>query len=358
MKKTILSGFLLLLCLSGKAQSDSSRRPVYSVLPFAFFLPETDWGFGIGGIMSFRFKGEDTASSVSQVQLGASYTLRNQWLFYLPWRLFWASEKNLSYGELGYYVYVYPYYGIGARSRLEEEEFYDVTFPRVRINYLRETSPDLYFGIRYWLDDFNITGYAPEGKLLQSAVRGFDGGRVSGLGVVSNFDSRDNQFYPTHGWFVEAVALPHSTALGSNFTFLKLSLDAAHYHTIRKRHTFAVNAYWESNIGEVPFFNMAFLGGPRRLRGYIDGRFRDYNAAVLQAEYRWRFYKRFGLALFYGAGNVFEKFSGLQASLTKQTFGGGLRFQLSKREKVNLRLDAGFVPSEGANFYVTFGEAF
>lgn len=348
----------MLFFLQGKAQQDTAQKPVYSVLPFLFFLPETDFGFGVGGIMSFRFPGEDTTTAASQMQLGASYTLNDQWLFYLPWRLFWQEQQNLSYGELGYYLYVYPYYGIGINSKKEDEEFYDVIYPRIRVSYLREVRPNLYLGARYWLDNFNITGYAERGSLEHGGIPGVGGGEVGGLGLVSNYDSRNNQFYPTTGWFVETVVLPHTAAFNSDFDFLKFSLDATKYQRLGGRHLLALNAYWESNIGQVPFFNMAFVGGAKRLRGYIDGRFRDHNASVLQAEYRWKFYKRFGLTLFYGAGNVFEDFSALDLSATKHAFGGGLRFQLSKREQVNLRLDAGYAPNEGANFYITFGEAF
>jgi outer membrane protein assembly factor BamA len=351
----------LLFCvtfLKGNAQADSTGKPVYSVLPFAFFLPETDVGFGVGGIMSFRFKGESPGTAASQLQLGASYTLNNQWLFYLPWRLFWEQERNLSYGELGYYLYVYPYYGMGINSKKEDEEYYDVIYPRVRISMLRELRPHLYVGVRYWFDNFNITGFEPESSLQNSGVTGVAGGELGGLGLVSNYDSRDNQFYPSRGWFVETVVLPHTAAFNSDFDFLKLSLDASRYQAIGEKQVVAVNAFWESNIGEAPFFNMAFVGGAKRLRGYIDGRFRDHNASVLQAEYRWKFYKRFGLTLFYGMGNVFEDFSSLSLAATKHAFGGGLRFQLSKRELVNLRIDAGYAPTEGANFYITFGEAF
>ncbi len=336
---------------------DSANKPVYNILPIVFYLPETKLGFGAGGIVSFRFKGEKPSTASSQLQIGATYTLNNQLLLYFPYRLFWKNESRLAYGELGYYIYVYPYYGIGINSTSTDEEFYEVSYPRFRASYLRKVKQNVYLGVRYWLDDFNITRFADNGNLKNKNVIGTAGGRVAGLGVVTNFDSRNNQFYPTQGWFIEGVVLPHTKYVGSEYELLKLSFDAATYLT-KGKHTFALNTYLESNIGTVPFYNMAFIGGSKRLRGYIDGRFRDNNAAVLQGEYRWKFYKRFGLTAFYSSGNVFNNLTDLTIAETKQTVGGGLRFQLSKRELVNIRIDYGYAFDGSNNFYLTFGEAF
>lgn len=352
----LLLGLLVFVKLEAQYE-EKANEPVYSILPIVFYLPETSFGFGAGGIVTFRFPGEDTTSASCQVQLGATYTLNNQLLLYFPYRLFWKNETRLTYGELGYYIYTYPFYGVGANSQRGDEEFYDVNFPRIRVSYLREVHPDFYLGLRYWFDDFEITAVQEDGRLQQAQVNGAGGGRVAGLGPVINYDSRNNQFYPTNGWFVEGVALAHTKIFGSEYDLLKLSFDAATYLS-KKKHSLALNTYWESNIGDVPFYNMAFVGGSKRLRGYIDGRFRDLHAGVFQAEYRWKFYKRFGLTAFYGTGTVFRNLDALTYNDLKHTLGGGLRFQLSKKALVNLRLDYGYAFDGSSNFYLTFGEAF
>lgn len=340
------------------SESDSATKPVYNILPFVYYLPETSLGFGVGGVVSFRFKGELPTSKASQVQIGASYTLLNQYLFYFPYRLFWKNNKYLAYGEVGYYRYTYNYYGIGPEVPASNEESYDLLYPRIRASVLQELWPQGYLGLRYWYDNFDITDIEENGLLDTTQTLGKRGGAAAGLGLVTNYDSRDNQFYPTQGYFVEGVALPHFAAVGSDFAFLKLSLDASRYFPLKKKQVIAVNLYLESNIGEVPFYQLALLGGSKRMRGFYEGRFRDRHAAIVQAAYRCKFYKRFGLALFYAAGNVAEGPASFQFSETKQAVGGGLRFQLSKREKVNLRLDAALTNTGEANFYLTFGEAF
>ncbi len=353
--------FLSLFLSKGIKAQDTAKspyKPEYNVLPVVYYLPETGLGFGAAGVVSFRFRNQEPFGKPSQLQLAASYTLQNQILLYLPYRLFWNKDKYLTYGELGFYKYTYNYYGIGPEAPAEDEESYDLIYPRIRSSFLYEFFPSTYIGARYWYDNFNITDVKEDGLLDTANTVGKRGGAAGGLGAVINYDSRDNQFYASKGWFVEGVVLPNTKAFGSEFEFLKISIDATKYFNFYKEHILAVNTYAESNIGEVPFYQLAFAGGNKRLRGYYEGRFRDHNAVILQAEYRWMFYKRFGLTLFYGLGNVAPSPVDFQLALTKQTFGGGLRFRLSKREKLNIRLDYGISADGASNFYFTFGEAF
>ena len=108
-------------------------------------------------------------------------------------------------------------------------------------------------------------------------------------------------------------------------------------------------------MGNAPFFNMAQLGGTRRLRGYFEGKFRDKHLLLAQAELRQEGFGRFGGVAFAGMGTVFGSAG---ESLEWRPNGGiGLRYQLDKKQKLNIRADYGFgVKSQG--FYLTFGEAF
>ena len=102
MRKWIL--LLFLLPLRALAQADTSEADSidpyklnYSILPLVYYLPETSVGFGVGGIVTFRFRTEEPDSRPSQFQLGASYTLMDQFLLYFPYRLFWNKSKYLTY---------------------------------------------------------------------------------------------------------------------------------------------------------------------------------------------------------------------------------------------------------------------
>ena len=103
---------------------------------------------------------------------------------------------------------------------------------------------------------------------------------------------------------------------------------------------------------------MALIGGTRRMRGYFEGRFRDRNMLMAQAEYRRELGWNFGIAVFTGFGVVASELHEFEFPTIKPSAGLGLRYQLSKDEKINLRLDYGIGEGGSSGVYLTIGEAF
>jgi len=99
------------------------------------------------------------------------------------------------------------------------------------------------------------------------------------------------------------------------------------------------------------------LGGDKLMRGYYRGRFRDKVLYAAQAEYRWQFYRRFGLTVFGGLGDVSEKIESIDFSEVKPSYGFGIRYMILPKRKVNLRLDFGF-GKETQGIYINITEAF
>jgi len=345
--------------LNAQASADTieENRNRFFAVPLVFLTPETSWGFGAAGIYTFRFKGEPAGSRPSQIQLGGAYTLENQILSYLPFQLFWDNEKYNFYGELGFYRYNYFFYGIGNDFEDYGGELYDVTYPRIRINALRAVHPRLYLGIRYWMDDFNISGFEPGGLLDKLKIPGEAGGLVSGLGPMINWDRRDNVFYPSKGSYVELASLFNGRLTGSAYSFTKITLDARAYHENRWGHVIAANLYLENNAGNVPFMQMALMGGTRRMRGYYEGRFRDRSMGLIQAAYRFPLFWRLKLSVFGGYGAVADDINELALNDFRYTLGAGLRILLLEKEKAHVRLDYGFGKNT-SGVYITIGEAF
>lgn len=109
--------------------------------------------------------------------------------------------------------------------------------------------------------------------------------------------------------------------------------------------------------GDLPFQEYALLGGREIMRGYYEGRFRDANAAQLQAELRQHIHGRFGMAVFLAAGEVWGKNSNFTLDNPKIAGGLGLRFNLNPDDTTNIRIDYG-IGRHDSGLYVTIGEAF
>ncbi len=338
-----------------KTDTIENKRYSFIPLPIVYFTPETRWAFGIGAFFSFRFKNQTQEVPPSQMQIGFAYTLENQLLAYLPFQLFVKDGKWKLYGELGYYKYIYRYYGDGSESLESDEEIYSVDFPRVKMNALYRFYPKLFAGVRYFMDDFKIQEVEPEGILATQDILGNEGGLISSLGVVVNYDSRDDVFYPIRGSYVELSILANSKSFGSDFEFQKIFFDASRYFNFGKNNILALNIYSETTFGDAPFNQLSLLGGTKRMRGFLEGRFRDDHFMTFQSEYRFPIFWRIKGAVFGSVASVGSQEEGFQKAFF--AYGLGLRIGISKIEKINLRLDYGFGKNT-SGFYLTFGEAF
>lgn len=334
------------------------RKSSLIPIPLVFYTPETQWGGGAAVLYAFRLRGQPDSQRPSQVQLGLAYTQRKQVLAYLPFQFFSKNEKRNIFGELGYYRYVYKLFGIGNETPADSEETYQANYPRLRVNALQLVRPHWYLGLRYWFDDYRIVKPDPAGLLVQGVVTGSRGGIISGGGPLLNFDSRDNIFFPTTGTYVEAELFFNRQAFGSDFDFFRFSVDASKYFSGEKKRVLALNAWFVSSTGEVPFQQLALLGGPRKMRGYFEGRYREKNLWMLQAEYRVPLFWRLGGVVFGGIGSVGPDLGGLFGQQVHATCGAGLRVLLADDDHINLRIDVG-ANEHGEIFpYLTVREAF
>lgn len=75
------------------------------------------------------------------------------------------------------------------------------------------------------------------------------------------------------------------------------------------------------------------------MRGYYEGRYRDRNVAEFQLELRQNLYKRHGMVMWIGAGNVFHDYGKFKFTHTLPNFGIGYRWEF--RDRINLRMDIG-----------------
>ena len=172
-------------------------------LPVVFFTPDTKWGYGVASLLTFNFKKDSLNARRSSVTVGAVYTQLKQFLAYIPFQLFPQNQKYWISGEVGYFKYIFNFFGTGNDISPDYIEKYDAKFPRIRLNLSQKVKQGLYVGLRYAYDDFNFTKRADEGILIKNKLTGSSGGRVSGVGAIVNYDTRDALFSPTTGWVVE-----------------------------------------------------------------------------------------------------------------------------------------------------------
>ncbi|SHI98347.1 BamA/TamA family outer membrane protein [Pseudozobellia thermophila] len=361
--KSICLIFLVLLShfLQGQDESKVKKDSLHKNLkiaafPVAFYTPETAFGFGGLGIATFWLKDEGRTTRPSSIQLGVSYTTKSQLLVYAPFEFYRDGERWRFLGEIGYYKYFYNFYGLGIESPEENEETYEVTFPRVRLSLLREVFPDFYVGLGYELDRFGSLKIKEGGVLEASNVPGKTDGTISNIGVRAFYDTRDNRFFPTKGVYVQGNFFTSSKLLGATFGYSKFEIDARYYLKLGDKQVLATNGFLGHSTKNTPFYDLYYLGS-KRSRGINNRRFQDNAELSFALEYRFPIAGRFGAAAFGSTGTVAPDLAKSVSSSFKMAGGVGLRYIINKRDGVRIRADYG-MSGEGGNFYFTIKEAF
>lgn len=359
----------VLLALAGLAPADTvhPKRLALIPVPLVYYTPETRLAYGVAATATVHFRRDDrfAAARPSQFTLALAYTQNHQLLLYLPFQVFYDHNRYYAYGEAGYYRYNYYFYGVGQRE--VPRELYGVNFPRVRLNAFRRvgagtSAGKLYAGLRFQYEDYRVSSVEAGGRLASGTVPGGLGSRLTGGGLGLFYDSRDNVFFPKKGVVADLSAFVRNRAAsaglaGETTYFDRYVADVSGYRALGAHAVLAANAYGSFIVGTAPFNALSLLGGSRRLRGYYEGRYRDQNAALVQAEVRVDVFKRLGAVVFGGVGALGGEQEVLRLGEPKGAYGAGLRFTANRRDHLNVRLDYG-LGQQSSGFYLTVGEAF
>jgi len=330
----------------------------FKVLPILYYTPETNLAFGLGGMYSFKFNKADTLLKFSKISPSLIYTLNKQMLLAANYELNF-DRKRFARGSLGYFIYPYFFAGLGNDHNSDSLEWYGAKFPMFELDLYQEVLfKNFYFGLKYRFQNTVIDSVLAGGLLENSSISGASGSIQSALGFGLIYDSRDNQWSATKGWYAELGTMWADNWLGASYSDQMILADLRKYIPVSKKNDIiALQVYGEFHTGNVPFNLMPLLGGRYRMRGYREGVYRDRQMMVYQAEFRSRlFFKYFGFAAFGSVGAIGENMYTVNRNY-RYTYGVGLRISPLPKERYFIRLDYG----RGENtqgFYIEIGEAF
>lgn len=253
-------------------------------------------------------------------------------------------------------------------------------------------APDSYYGIgndtlNTMPAQFNIQDFELRGDISKSIANTFFGGMVFdfshtytragdttalglqipaqknklllGIGPHIAFDTRNNVNYPSKGEIITASFLFYPMHADNAYSFFTFQFEAKKYISLQKDLLLATQFFTGSATGEVPFYNLYQLGGKSRMRG-ISNKYKyiDTHAYYAQAEFRKHIWGRFSAVAFGAIGNTCESYSDIDIAHLKYVYGGGIRFQTSKTEKLHLRIDYGRGVFGDSGMYITMREGF
>ena len=336
----------------------SERTSSTQISPIIFYTPETRLALGVSAIHRFKFHPKDSLSEYSRIVPSAIFTFNKQVLISAQYDLQLSSKWSVG-GELGYFVFLYFFSGIGNDHPVNEWEWYFARYPKFDGKLYREIGVSRWTaGISYRYQNTQVDSIKIGGILDSEIIPGSGGSVQSQAGVLMRYDSRNHLYSPTKGWFAESELAFTESYLGASYSDQIFLLDIRKYIQVSsKKDVLALQIYSEVHGGEVPFNLMPLLGGRNKMRGYRQGVFRDRQMIVYQAEFRSRvFWKHMGMAVFGAIGGVGNDFSEVQHNY-RYTTGAGIRYFPIKGEDLVIRLDYG-LGNQTQGFYVEVGQAF
>ena len=328
-----------------------------TIIPVAFYLPETSLAGGASGIFTFKKASAPKKERPSQILFAAIATLKKQVEFICVYEIYKSQRKHRFKGELGYYRYFYNYYGIGSDSRAEDREVYNVNFPRAHFSYARRLYKAFNLGIGYKMDRFDIYERKEGGLLDVTRPIGWEGGFKSNVMALFFVDTRDNINAPNRGVYAELTAEHSLGWFYSDFDYLKMDIDLRYFTDLKNDWVLGHQLWITHTTSGTPFYDLAHISTASRSRGFDDRRFINYSLATLQSELRFPIKGRFRASAFYSYNVMPDKWSNLFANEEFLTYGIGLRYILNAENRTNVRLD--IARGDGKiNFYLTANEAF
>jgi len=413
-KKLVLASLVVLLAFSVQAQDKKKKKsedaakadtaqpekketkePPVAGTPYVYTGPDTGFGAGASGIWRniLSKEGRDATFTVTYTQKAYnsySIELKEPQLFNKNgWGRIYAGYNNKP-SRL--------FYGLGNDASEEDASSFGDTDIGLepRYDYWFINKPDMRVGVQglYRFSNFKLYNGPKIDEPVTLGERqisvvfpefyksdAFETGSISGGSLTFIYDDRKDKYplpggrdevvFPYLGGRQEFTIGRYDKGIGSDFNYTNYSANLSYYIPIGWEFTvLALRGMINVKEGDVPWWDMNSFGSDGSLRGFHDGRYRDNNQVLFNAELRQHFDVSFspvpygalkvfkltapGVALFYDYGRVYHDVSEITWDFGgyKYSYGAGFRFIISP--SVVIRADYA-ISEEESDFYITAG---
>ncbi|MHA4893436.1 polymerase [Pedobacter sp. PWIIR3] len=346
-------------------KTDSSRRASFMPVPVFRYSQEIGIEFGLGALFSTYLDRADLTNRSSNFSTVLSVSTKGQYNVSLKSDI-WSKKNEYHYiGEARFKRMPFDFFGIGNSTAEADKDRLVQGSVKLVFEAEKMLAKHTYTGIslgfeNYHFDDDVVGGIFTTDQTLLHKI----GGSVIYAGISQSYDTRNSNNYTTKG-FMGRVTYQYAPDFygGENFTGSLIKANVRNFWPLSRKFVLGVNALFHSIQGKnTPFYLLPQLGNDEMMRGYYTGRFRDKNLLAGQAELRYRYNNRFGLAAFAGRGQVFAN-GGLAVKNFKPSYGAGGRYFFDPEKGLSVRVDYGIGEKRvnekrQTGFYISLAEAF
>lgn len=346
------------------AESADSLKPKsryrVAILPVPTFGSAPETGFHFGAVSLFDIvPGADSTARHSIAKVKAEYTSKKQFIAEMEWTLTTMDQRYILEGKNMWMYFPENYWGIGGNTPDSNEVAYEAYRVELSNILYRHLGKKWFFGVSQRFQSVYKVRFSDFRPELANKFVGIESGISSGFGLALLHDTRTHLLKPKAGErYLSFIAQGFTKVIGSQFTFQTVDLDARCYVKITSKSLLAFQVLGQLKSADAPFRMQSLVGGENMMRGFYTGRYRDYQQAAAQVEYRFPIYKWLGVAAFTSAGNVYSTQRPERSGNLKAAAGLGFRIRVDPKQGTNMRFDYAMGSGRNSGFYVSFGEAF
>ena len=338
MNYQFLQFFLLFELVSTFIHAQDSAKNNLKLAAIPIINYNRTQGFSAGGMVSgyYKVNRNDTVSPSSNTGILALYTAQQSYVLIGFQRFYLAQDRWRIVAGVGTANVNFQFYYDDPLVASSDFVNYTTKSSFASVQVQRKVVGKLYGGLIGQYISAKTTFAIPNAEGKDSS----DERHLNNLGYIFSNDSRSNVNYPVKGVFINFKNQFYRDWIGSNNDYTRYLINYNQFFDLSKneKNVLAVRASFDIATGDVPFEGQSVVGSDN-IRGYSQGKYRGNQVYTAQTEYRWNFYKRFGMVGFFGLASAVENFNDIFNSKILPGIGAGLRFRMIPSEKINIGID-------------------
>jgi hypothetical protein len=350
------------------ATDGKSRAPNFAVVPGPFYNPSIGLGVNVIPMLMFHPNPNDTVSPPSLVLLNALYAIkppfdeassRQSGFVSAATRLFLDEDRWRVVGMFAYVNLFQQFYGVGGTANYSDPLF-DYRLEQLLAMaqvYRQIIWKGLYVGALLGYTTYRTKTADPANEAVLDSIGSSANWRGQAVvGFLTQYDTRDSKYYPSRG---VNFNLRVNGSIESDEEYLLLAPNFNQYFPLldEDRLILAYRVFGQFGFGNLPMSAYARYGIRGTTLGYETGEFMDKMMSGVEAEIRWRAWKRIGFEGGGGLGKVFSDFSDFTDEPWLPGVWGSATYKIMEKQDMRARATLAYGKS-GVMFYFAVGQNF
>jgi len=354
-----------------KKPDDKKRKATsFAVVPGPFYNPSLGVGANLLPMLMFHPNKKDEVSPPSIAMLNLLYAIkppfnddageRQSFAGVAATRLFLDEDRWRVVGMAGYVNLFQEFYGLGGTATSSPQFNYRLEqIIAIGQVYRQVLWKGFYVGGLLGASAYHTKTHTPEDEAVLESIGSGSDWRVSpNVGLLSQYDSRNNKYYPSKGVYLNVRMNGSIFKEGEQYFLIAPGFNQ--YFPLlggTDRLVLAYRVFGQFGFGNLPISAYARYGMRGTTLGYETGEYLDKKMAGVETEVRWIIWKRIGAEAGGGLGKVFAEFSQFTDAAWLPGVWGSGTFKIMEKQDIRARATVAYGKS-GTLFYFGVGQNF